>query len=212
MAAKDASFSRQFIYRHLDICLLLLGQEVNCSHFFLLALALWILALRLSAGVSSALSFIVLNWASAPRTMLKPTHPMTGTNRLARMRGRLSLAASWASSVAASDEATVVNREAAPKPRAGPKTARRFRRRLRLSGVVSRAFSPMVSNWLRAPLMMLKATQPTTGTNSPAMMVGRLSPTAICTSSVAAKALPELARVQMAAERATTGATDLLSI
>ncbi|GIL53266.1 hypothetical protein Vafri_8915, partial [Volvox africanus] len=129
-------------------------------------------------------SFFASIWSSCacrlPR-MLNATQPRAGTNRVAIMPMRLSLAARVASSVEASADWAASREAAAPRPIAAG-TAR-----LRLGASF---FASIWSSCACRLPRMLNATQPRAGTNRVAMMPMRLSLAARVASSVAAFALP----------------------
>mmetsp|Transcript_22720 Transcript_22720/g.62729 ORF Transcript_22720/g.62729 Transcript_22720/m.62729 type:complete len:284 (-) Transcript_22720:23-874(-) len=148
-------------------------------------------------------SDIVSSCLNRPGRMLKATQPKTGTKREASSATLLSMAATSASSVAAS-AFWAASKEAAVKPIAGPTMLPFF-------------FSDMVSNCLKRPGKMLKATQPRTGTNRVPSSATLLSIAAMSMISVAALALPAANKVAAAVEvirawRASTGMAEALLV
>ena len=113
---------------------------------------------------------------------------------------RLSLAASCATSVAASACCAAASDSAAPRPTA-PAMPRRF------LGAPSLFISAMRLSWLLRGCSMLNATQPSAGRNSRPMVLRRPSPAASVASSVAACALPAANSVDAAAGSARSLAT-----
>ena len=125
-------------------------------------------------------------WLSAGCSMLKPTQPRAGTNRVRMIARRLSLSAICATWVAASAFCAIsMEAAAAPTPIAetmlrwaeSRSSAILFNCGMRPDGYVH-TFQKCLHGhrtWLSAGCSMLKPTQPSAGTNRVRMIARRLS-------------------------------------